>query len=149
MFGKTTSTLGTIPHDIHRIRRGAIAPFLSKQSVQQLEPKIQIVIEKLISRFHALQGTDTSVNLIHAFSALTGDIIAQYAFAETYGLMDSPDFAPWWQKAWIEVTENTHVLKQFGWLEPTLRMMPLWVMKIVNPGLVALVKLQDVGVAEE
>ena len=145
MFGKTTSTLGTIPHDLHRIRRGAIAPFLSKQSVQKLEPTVQLVIEKLISRFHALQGSDTSINLIDAFSALAGDVISQYAFAQPYGLMDSPDFAPWWHKAWIEISKNSHKFTQFGWLEPTLRMMPLFVVKVLSPPMVALIEMQDVG----
>lgn len=149
MFGRTTSTLGTIPHDLHRIRRGAIAPFLSKQSVQKLEPKVQFVIEKLISRFNALQGSDTCVNLIDAFAALTGDVIAQYAFAQPYGLMDSPEFAPWWHKAWMDVSENGHKFKQFGWLEPTLRIMPLWIVRILNPQMVALIQMQDVGKIEK
>ena len=136
--------LGTIPHDLHRVRRGAIAPFLSKQSVQKLEPRVHFVIDKLISRFQALQGSDTCVNLIDAFSALTGDIIGQYAFAQPYGFMDSPDFSPWWHKAWMEISENSHKFKQFGWLEPTLKMMPLWAVRILNPQMVPLIEMQEV-----
>ena len=148
MFGRTTSTLGTIPHDLHRIRRGAIAPFLSKQSVHKLEPKVQFVIEKLISRFQALQGSDTSVNLIYAFAALTGDIISQYAFADPYGLVDSPDFGPWWHKAWMDVSEISHKFKQFEWLEPTMRSMPLWLVRKLNPQMVSLIEMQEVGKTE-
>ena len=138
----------TVPHDLHRIRRGAIAPFFSKQAVQKLELEVEFVIEKLISRFHALQGSDTSVNLIDAFSALTGDVISQYTFAQPYGLMDSPDFAPWWHKAWMDVAENGHRMKHFAWLEPTLRRMPLWIARILNSQTAALIELQDVSIVE-
>ncbi|KAL8784865.1 MAG: hypothetical protein Q9195_008858 [Heterodermia aff. obscurata] len=143
MFGNSSSMFGTLPHDLHRIRRGAMAPFLSKQSVQKLEPKVQLVIDKLTSRFDALRGSDTSINLIDAFSALTGDIIAQYAFAQTHGFIDSPDFSPWWHKAWMDVSENGYKFKHINWLEPTLRRMPLWAVRILNPQMVALIEMQD------
>ena len=145
MFGKMTSMFGTIDHDLHRIRRAAFASFLSKQSVQRLEPTVQQVVNKLVTRFHDLQGSGTSVNLIDAYAALTGDIIAQYAFAKPYGFMDSPDFTPQWHKTWMGISENGHLLKQFGWIEPAMRSMPVWLVKILSPQTMILINMQDVS----
>lgn len=145
MFGKATSTFATISHDLHRIRRSAIAPFLSKQSVQRLEPTVQSVISQLTTRFLALQGTGQSVNLIDAYSALTGDVISQYAFAKPYGFLEEEDFAPWWHKAWMDVSENGHKFKQFAWLEPILRRMPRWAVRLLSPQTMSLLEMQDVS----
>ena len=145
MFGRSTSMFSTIPHDLHRIRRAAMAPFLSMQSVQRLEPTIQVVVNKLVTRFRDLQGSGTSVNLIHAYAALTGDIIAQYGFAKSYGLMDSRDFTPQWHKSWMSVSENGYMLKQFAWLEPAMRSMPFWLVKMLSPQTMVLINMQDVS----
>lgn len=53
---------------------------------------------------------------VDAFACLTGDVVGQYAFAKPYGLLDDPDFSPYWHKLMMDVSENTHLLKQFGWL---------------------------------
>lgn len=73
-FGPTFPSFSTVGHDLHRIRRGALAPFFSKASVTQLEPTVQAVIAKLVSRLGGLQGSGTPVNLIDAYSALTNDV---------------------------------------------------------------------------
>lgn len=85
------------------------------------------------------------MNLIDAYAALTGDIITQYAFAKPYGFMDSPDFTPQWHKAWMSVSENGHMFKQFAWLEPTMRSMPVWLVKILSPQTMTLLNMQDVS----
>ncbi|KAG6995793.1 N-acetyltryptophan 6-hydroxylase ivoC [Physcia stellaris] len=143
MFGKATSTLATISHDLHRVRRSAIAPFLSKQSVQRLEPTVQSVVSQLTARLQALQGTGQCVDLIDAFAALAGDIISQYAFAKPYGLLQDEEFAPWRHKAWMDVSENGHMFKQFAWLEPMLRGVPRWAVRLLSPQTMSLIDLQD------
>lgn len=73
-FGPTVASFSTVSHDLHRIRRGALAPLFSKASVVRLEPTVQAVIAKLVSRLQGLQGSGTPVNLIDAYSALTNDV---------------------------------------------------------------------------
>ena len=73
-FGPTVAGFSTESHELHRIRRGALAPAFSKASVTQLEPTVQAIIGKLISRLTKLQGSGTPVNLIDAYSALTNDV---------------------------------------------------------------------------
>jgi cytochrome P450 len=73
-FGPTVASFSTVSHDLHRIRRGALAPFFSKASVAQLEPTVQAVIAKFVLRLKGLQGSGTPINLIDAYSALTNDV---------------------------------------------------------------------------
>ncbi|KAL8859758.1 MAG: hypothetical protein Q9178_003873 [Gyalolechia marmorata] len=91
-FGPSTSVFATVGHELHRIRRAALAPFFSTQAVQRLEPCVQSVIDKLITRLHELQGTGKVVDILHVYCALTLDIISEYSFARAYGALDRDDF---------------------------------------------------------
>lgn len=142
MFGRSTSTFGTVDHELHRTRRAALSPFFSKVSVQRLEPTVQDVIDKLVIRLQSMKFSGTTVNIIDAFSALTGDVIWQYAFAKSYGLTDDPDFAPYWHKSMMDLSENGYVIEHFTWLEPLMRSMPLWLTKLMTPGMMALINQQ-------
>ena len=101
-FGESTSVLATESHELHRIRRAAVAPFFSKQAVQRLEPTVQSVVDKLLLRLQALQGTGECVNMVDVFTALTGDIISEYSFDRSYRLIDNPEFAPHWHKVMMD-----------------------------------------------
>lgn len=144
MFATKSATLSTLGHELHRIRRGSLASFFSKSSVQQLEPAVQSVVEKMVSRLQALQGSSTNVNVINLFSSLTGDIVSGYAFARPYHFLDTPDFAPHWNELWKGAGRVTHLLKQFGWLEPMMRRMPVWMAEIVAPGTLLVIGMQKV-----
>ena len=144
MFGKTISGLGTESHELHRIRRGALANFFSKASVQRLEPVIQSVVDRLVGRLQQVMATGVPVNLLDVFSSFTADVISQYSFGKPYGYLDDPDFAPHWHRTMMDVSQNSHVLKQFGWLEPLMRSMPIWLVKIVTPQMMSLIYMQEV-----
>ena len=105
-FGPTISTFATEGHELHRTRRGALAPFFSKASVHQLEPSVQSVVSQLILRLEAVKGSRIVIGLIDVFAALTSDIIGQYAFAFPYGFIESPEFAPQWHKAMMDLSES-------------------------------------------
>lgn len=144
MFGLKTGFLATESHELHRIRRGIFAHYLSKATLYRLEPGIQSVVDKLISRFKELKGSGRNVNLLDVYGCLTGDIIGQYAFAKTYNLLDDPDFSPYWHRMLMGVSINGHVLKQFGWMLPLMRAMPDWLVKIAAPDMMSLVEFQRV-----
>ena len=142
-FGPQISSFATGDHDLHRIRRGAVAPFFSRASVSQLEPSVQANVNKLVSRLHELQGNDKPVNFVNVLIALTVDIITNYAFASPFGFLDTPDFAPFWRNTMIDVSEMSHVFKQFGFIEPTMRMIPPKIATKMNPKLGSLFSLTD------
>lgn len=144
MFGMKTAFFATESHELHRIRRGVFAHYLSKATLLRLEPGIQSVIDKLVSRLEGLRGSGRNVNLLDVYASLTGDIIGQYAFAQPYGLLDDPDFSPYWHKLIMGVSPNGHILKQFGWMMPLMKAMPPWLVKIVQPQMMTLIEFQQV-----
>ena len=144
MFGLRTSLLATESHELHRIRRAAIAHYFSKASLQKLEPGVQSQVDKLVSRLQAIKGSGKILNLLDVFACLTGDIIGQYSFAKPYGFLDDPDFAPYWHKIAMDVSQNGHMLKQFGWMMPVMKSMPKWMVKILQPQMLTLLEFQEV-----
>ena len=143
-FGPTNFTFSTIGHEHHRIRRAAITPLFSKALVQQFEPSVQTMVDKLISRLENLKGSGTVINMVAMYPCLTSDIICQYAFASPYGYLDEPEFAPLWHKAVMDASEGSHFFKQFPWLETMMRKMPASIVRKMVPGLSALFQLVDV-----
>jgi len=90
-----------------------------------------------------LKGSGRPVNLFCVFAAFSGDVIGQYAFAQTFGFLDHPDFSPQWQQSIIDISSNGPLLKQFGWIQPLIEAMPLWLVKILSPNLVSLLQLRE------
>ncbi|KAK4695743.1 hypothetical protein P7C71_g2073, partial [Lecanoromycetidae sp. Uapishka_2] len=126
MFGLRSSFIVTESHELHRIRRGALANYFSKSNLLKMEPGVQSQVDKLVVRFQEIRG----------------DIIGQYAFARPYGFLDDPDFAPYWHKLMMEVSENGHILKQFGWMMPLMKSMPDWLVKALQPQMATLLDFQ-------
>ena len=140
-FGPQLSSFATEDHDLHRIRRSAVAPFFSRASVSQLEPTVQANVNKLMSRLRDFAKSGQPVNLINAYMALTVDIITNYAFASPFGFLDVPDFAPYWRSLMVDVSEMSHMLKQFGFIDPVMRSFPETFAMKMNPKLTSLFAL--------
>ena len=144
MFGLRYAFLVTESHELHRVRRGAFAHYLSKASLMRLEPGIQAVVAKLVSRLQGIKGTGKVINLLDVYASLTGDVIGQYAFAKPYGFLDDEEFSPFWHETMMNVSQNGHLLKQFGWLQPMMEAMPEWLVRIVQPRAIFLLNWRKV-----
>jgi hypothetical protein len=145
MFGNPSSVLGTVPHEQHRMRRAALNPYFSKQSILRLMPVILSKIQRLCQRFEEFEYSKQPLNMDIAYSALTMDIITEYCFAEPYGCMDDPGFMPQWPKGLIEASETSHLNKQFSWLLPLMKTQPEWIVAKASPNIMALLNYRKVG----
>jgi cytochrome P450 len=92
-FGSTLSGFGTVDHDVHRLRRGSINPFFSKQKVTALQPVIQRLVDKLCTRFEKIRGTGEVVPIECAFDAFTMDVITEYSLDTSFGYLDQPGWS--------------------------------------------------------
>lgn len=135
MFGTPNSIIGTVEHDVHRRRRNAYANYFSKQSIYRYSNVIQAAVDKLCDKFSECQESQSKINLMHAYSAMTGDVVTEYCFPESYGLLDQPDFAPEYHDLWVSIAGNSHVLKQFPWLFPLMLSFPEWFVERYLPDL--------------
>jgi len=86
-----SSSFGTPPNDMHKIRRGALNPMFSRQKVLELEEIVQEKADKVCQ--HMLQGIDKDepVDLHHAFRAVSVDVISDFAFGRCYNFLDEDD----------------------------------------------------------
>ncbi|KAK3343373.1 cytochrome P450 [Lasiosphaeria hispida] len=133
LAGADGSGFSTVPHDLHRLRRGALNPFFSVRSVARLEPLLKSKIEKLSARFDALVKTQEPFRLDAAFMALTMDIICDYAFARDRCYLDAPDFQLLWKDTIMGAFEGGALGRQFPWMLPLMKRLPHPVVAAINP----------------
>ena len=133
LAGADGSSFSTVPHDLHRLRRGALNPFFSAQSVAKLEPLIRSKVGNLCARFDTIAQTGEIVRLDAAFMALTMDIICDYAFAKDRRYLDEPDFKLQWKKTIIGAFEGGALGRQFPWMLPLMKRLPLSVVSAMDP----------------
>ncbi|KAL8720014.1 MAG: hypothetical protein Q9225_003059 [Loekoesia sp. 1 TL-2023] len=126
MFGTPNSIIATVDHDVHRRRRNAYANFFSKQSIRKYSPVVQLCVDDLCRRLEEHRSAGRKVNLMHAWTAFTGDVVTEYSFPASYGLLDRSDFAPEYYKLWMSILSGSHMLKQFPWIFPLMSSFPLW-----------------------
>jgi Cytochrome P450 len=144
LFGNSLSMFGTISHDLHRIRRGALNPFFSKQAVSRLEPVIRELIDKMCARFEKCRDSGEPVETGQAYAALTTDIITRYAFRTSYGCIDDPNWKWDWPKAMNDGTKSCHLNKQFPFVFPAMKATPEWIIQRVDPAVMNIINFQKV-----
>jgi len=91
IFGLEYSTFSARSPDLHRIRRSALNPFFSRKMVLELEDIVQDKASKLISLAKNAFSAGKSLNLHFAFRSISVDVITEYAFGQSYDLLDRPD----------------------------------------------------------
>ena len=84
----------SISSDLHRRRRKPLEPFFSRLGVIRIEPTLGVLVQKLVQRIESFRGTNVIVRLDHAFTALTGDVIAQICYEGKEGFLDDSYFTP-------------------------------------------------------
>jgi cytochrome P450 len=118
------STFNTIDADLHKIRRGAVAPFFSRRSINALEPTLVEKVEKTCSRLQEFKDKKMPMDLRLLFSCMTTDIITDYAFPNCFDLLSTPDLAPDWRNVFTEGLRNFQWFKHFPSLWSVLRSIP-------------------------
>src|SRR6185436_2316810 len=119
------------------------------RAVAQLEEgTICAKVEKLSARFERLAQTKEVVRLDAAFMALTMDVICDYAFAADRRYLDEPDFKLQWKETIIGAFEGGAVGRQFPWMLPLMKRLPIPLVSKINPAVGFLFQWQA-GVREQ
>ncbi|KAF6220284.1 hypothetical protein HO133_003416 [Letharia lupina] len=136
------SIFGTVQHDHHRVRRGALNPFFSKKSISAIEPLIQNKVDLLCTALgeYAPGGSDEKragkeIELGLAYMSLTLDIISHYAFGKSYGLLDLPGFSQLWKDVVENVMESFALVRNLPWLPEVLKKLPMPITKMIDTGM--------------
>lgn len=147
-FGVDESLIGTLGHDEHRVRRSALSPYFSKQSVRALQPLIDRNTGILLRRLAALAGEgdgegSAPLRLDDAYAALTNDIVEDYAFGRSEHRLDAPGFDPSFRNAMMQGGKAAHVLKHFPAVTEVFRRLPAWLLLRLNPDMGTYTQLQE------
>lgn len=133
-FANPGSLVGTLDHDIHRMRRAAVLPFFSKQKIYALEPVITSTVDKLCEKVQDYCKSGNVMPLRNAFHCFAADVIGEYCFAESGGLLDKPGFAL------TNMQDHKQGLKAGlrarylpSWYLPVVRGAPAWITQSVDP----------------
>lgn len=148
-FGFASDTFNTEDHDHHRMRRKAIAPFFSVAKVNDFQPTIHAKIKKLCDIIRT-QYTDKEVVVLldRAWTALTTDIITEYAFARSYNHLDNLGFQDTMHEALIAIYSITKLAMQFPIVFTVLENLPNAIVRIFKPDIMPVVGLRR-DLAEE
>ncbi|KAK5998836.1 Cytochrome P450 monooxygenase astB [Cladobotryum mycophilum] len=136
-FGAPYSALATLDHHHHKLRRSALNPFFSTQTVRKLQPVVEERADALLEGFVNYASSPKCkepLDFMYPYSAFTNDVINEYAFARSDRLVDASDFG-------AEVTDNlllgTHMgplIKHANWLLAIVMSLPESVSGFCIPG---------------
>lgn len=116
IFGGSGAAIATVNHDVHRMRRGAMNRYFSKESIRRLEPILKANFEKLLEKIAQYKGSPKALNVNLPYSAFTSDIITEYCFGQSHNWLDKPGF----NEKFIEMMASVHEMaapaKQFNFM---------------------------------
>jgi hypothetical protein len=144
MFGNSTSTFSTVSHDVHRVRRTPLNRLFSKATVKKLEPMIKTHLGQLFVRLEEFCNSKDVLDIGLAFAVFAGDVISEYCFGATFGMLHDPDFAKDWVDEIAAPSELSHLVKQFPLIVPLFRFVPRQIVKKVAPSIHRLYSIQEV-----
>ena len=137
------SVFGTVPHELHRLRRSALNNFFSKRSITAFEPKVQELVRDLCEGIKNC-GNDKVVNFSVAFTALALDNVSLYVFGRSYGLLKQPGFAPEWRSLLYNSLESFPLVRHLPWISVLVKMLPSQIRSILNKEMAFCLNLEAV-----
>ncbi|PHH73159.1 hypothetical protein CDD82_5621 [Ophiocordyceps australis] len=125
-FGAPYSSLATIDHHHHKIRRNALNHFFSTQSVRNLQPvleeRVNVLLDALVRYAHKQSGRP--LNIMYPFSAFSNDVINEYAFARCGHLIEKDDFGSEVTESLLKGTHMGVVIKHANWALSLVNSLP-------------------------
>jgi cytochrome P450 len=142
LAGQPTSMFATVDHNLHASRRAILSSFFSKKSIAGLETMIQGKVEKLMGRLATACDQGIVVPLDSASSALTADIISEFAYGVSLDYLDDPNFKNEVAESILSLASSVHVLKFFPFILSLSKIIPDSVVETLSPEASKILRLQ-------
>lgn len=124
-FAAQNSTICSVDHDMHRQRRAPLNPFFSKSNVSRKQDILQRLTDKLSDRLRGFAGSDSTVNLTAALSALARDVGAEFILGKRYGNLEAEDFNIGMTGVFSSGGKVWLLTKHVRWFGPLMKSLPL------------------------
>ncbi|KAI9708134.1 MAG: hypothetical protein M1812_008121 [Candelaria pacifica] len=133
-FGHPASSANTVPHQLHKMRRGAIASYFSRGMILRLERDvIQKAVEKLCNRIEEFKTSKKTFPIGTAYRAFTTDVITDYTMGKSFNFIDRPDFYEKWFDEFLDNVRIIHTVTHYPWLPVFAKRLPLWLRGLLLP----------------
>ncbi|KAI0405460.1 putative cytochrome P450 [Xylaria palmicola] len=133
MTGTPRGVFGTVSHELHRLRRGAINPLFSKSGAAAAVPMIYEHTEKLLARIQTQISRDGFAEMRANFLAFATDNVSLYSTGKSRALLDDEALATQWRKSIGNLAEWTLIARHFSWVIPFVLEMPMALIELVLP----------------
>ncbi|RDW56886.1 hypothetical protein BP5796_12953 [Coleophoma crateriformis] len=128
--GYSTFTAG--PNEVHKLRRARLDPFFSRRNVIKMEYLVQSRAAKLLHIMSSKFSAGAAVDLHHAFRSISVDVISDYAFGESYSLLDRDDLGREFFELTGGIGPTWWVFQQWPALQAFALSLPLSVAKAMS-----------------
>jgi hypothetical protein len=96
-FNTPPAMAATVEHNVHRLRRWAVAQIFLKANITRLNYVLKDNVNKFLGRLQEFGESGEPVNVLNGFKALTSDMLTIYAFGESHCYLDVKKFSkPFW-----------------------------------------------------
>lgn len=137
------SSFAAVSPETHRQRRAPLDKFFSKAAVTKIEDSIQSRLDQFCGHLQRAHKTHKVVPLDAGFSALTSDIIHQYAFGFNSGNLDREDFNESIRDGINALFRQGHISFFFPVIQTIIKALPLSFLEKINPYAFALVSQKN------
>lgn len=145
--GTPDGIFGTIDHDTHRRRRGAISSFFSKKSVASHEPLIHSKVELLCDVFEETMRKSEAINIRVPLLAYTTDFYCAHALGNSgdMNLLKDMRKAQAWRDSILGILHLTPIARQFSWVVPAAVELPMWLIRLVSSDMALVIQVLRVS----
>ena len=121
--GAPTSAFATESHNLHRLRRGALNPFFSKQSILALEPFLHDKMSLLVQGMKRQMTVKEPFDFGAAYMSLALDVVSEYCYGaeDCWNCLKEPGFSEDWQTAMINAFESSRLIRYIPWVAAPLQ----------------------------
>ncbi|KAI5922175.1 putative flavonoid 3-hydroxylase [Camillea tinctor] len=131
LAGAPNAAFGTVEHDLHRLRRGALNPMFSKAAIAASVPAMYDHVEGLFKLFDKQINRDGFAEVRTDYLAYTTSNIYTYAIGQPSGLLDDEEKTIQWRRSIGASAEWTLVARHFSWMLAYALKMPRRIMKVI------------------
>lgn len=144
-FGNENSSFTTPANELHRIRRTGLNSFFSRKNVIELEDIVQDKAQKLCDAIENAITKGQPMDLHHALRAVSIDVITEFAFGESYGLLETPDFGYDFFMLVLRLGPAAWIFRQMPWLKTVMRVVPESMVRALSAPISNVIDMQRVS----
>lgn len=134
---------------LHSIKRASFNQFFSRRNILSLEYAVKETVTKLCNRIDKAVRDGNPFDILHGFKAVSIDVITGFAFDFSYNLLDREDLGKSFCKE-SEARLGSHwIAMYFPIIHSILPRLPLGLVKILQPGIQALIDLKGVNLRKK